>query len=218
MFIFLSILIILFLGALVFILNNQHRRKDEVTNVFKDQLHGLQSQNDHLQAIINSLGYGLFVLDKARRVVLFNKSAERALGYLAEDLVGKGFNQILRDFSLEGENNQGFFDHAYLRNSRNERLPVSIMASVNDNGHIILAFRHISSELELSRAKSNMLSDAAGQLRTQLDSIRWVLDLFNKGDLGKVSQKQTMYMAEAFDSVAKMAKTIDDITKVSNNQ
>src|SRR3989344_5808289 len=70
------------------------------------------------------------------------------------------------------------------------RFPVAIMATpVVLDGKVIgtiEAFRDITREKEIDRAKSEVVSLASHQLRTPLTAISWYTEMILKGDVGTV--------------------------------
>src|SRR5690606_7633454 len=55
-----------------------------------------REENSKNQAILQSLGEGVMVLDERQRVVLYNAAAEQILAIPADSLVGQPLTQLLK--------------------------------------------------------------------------------------------------------------------------
>jgi PAS domain S-box-containing protein len=75
---------------------------DRITCVVIDISDGVQSQRelkaarDHLRAVTDSIGEGMFTLDRDGRVTYVNPAAERVLGWRGEELQGRMIQEFLR--------------------------------------------------------------------------------------------------------------------------
>jgi diguanylate cyclase (GGDEF)-like protein/PAS domain S-box-containing protein len=107
-----------------------------------------------LAGILDNLHYGLYVVDSSRRIIFWNKAAERITGFQRDEVIGKTcFNNILIHMDYEGKElcmrgcpleftikdgtpreAEVFFHH-----KEGHRVPVSISVTQmkNDEGEII---------------------------------------------------------------------------------
>ncbi|WAA12741.1 EAL domain-containing protein [Fervidibacillus halotolerans] len=67
----------------------------------------LRKRENQIQAITDSLGEGIFVLDKNRKLVFINPEGERLLGYKKHELIGKEIHDLIH---VHGENNEHIMD------------------------------------------------------------------------------------------------------------
>lgn len=230
------ILVNLILWLIVVFLNLQQKRRQEFQELVKKEMALVEREKRELETVINSMAEGLYVLDKDEKFVLFNRAAERILGRSSEEVIGKRENDILdsrdknkRPFCspdhcdlnfhwLKGESHT--FPLVYFKTAKKEFVPVSLTISplYSDGGQPelgVFIFRDVTKELEVDRAKTEFVSVASHQLRTPLNSIRWILELLIKGDLGKLNNKQGEFLEEGYNSVLRMGKLIDDLLNVS---
>jgi signal transduction histidine kinase len=79
----------------------------------------------------------------------------------------------------------------------------------------IEVFRDITKEMEIDRAKSELLSLASHQLRTPLSTISWYAEALLKEYTGAVSVMQKNYLDQIYRTVHKMIRLVNDFLNVS---
>ncbi|MGA1841397.1 MAG: ATP-binding protein [bacterium] len=105
-------------------------------------------QSNELKAIINSMGNGLFTIDKEWRITSFNKAAERITGYKEEEVLGKKCEEVFHsdacpsDCPIEKALKEDTFIHSndfFIKNKDGQDIPISASTSPlkNETGRII---------------------------------------------------------------------------------
>jgi PAS domain S-box-containing protein len=190
------------------------------------------------EAILLSIGEGLLACDENGLIILMNKSAEDLLGCSAIDSIGRTFYEII---SIEDEKGEiiplvkrplglALSDnitttvtvtdpaHYYMRKDKT-KFPVALVVTpIISNGKVIGAidaFRDITHEKEIDKAKSEFVSLSSHQLRTPLTAISWYTEMLVNGDLGQVSTSQKEYLEKIYDSVRRMVEMINNFLNVS---
>jgi signal transduction histidine kinase len=79
----------------------------------------------------------------------------------------------------------------------------------------IEVFRDITKEMEIDRAKSELLSLASHQLRTPLSTISWYAEALLKEYTGEVSVMQKNYLDQIYRTTHKMIRLVNDFLNVS---
>lgn len=230
------VLVNIILWLLVFVLYLQKKRREEYEMVARAEMQKVEEERYKFRTIINSIGEGLYLLDKNERIVFFNEAAERILGFAAREVIGKKEAEVL---DIKNKNNQSLclqdhcpinehwqkgksdvFAPVFLKKAKGGSIPVSLSSApfFGADGqplYGVFIFRDISKELASEKAQTEFIGIASHQLRTPLNSIRWILELLLKGDLGKLTKKQQEFVEEAYSSNLRMAKLIDDLLNVS---
>ncbi|WAA09041.1 EAL domain-containing protein [Fervidibacillus albus] len=67
----------------------------------------LRKRENQIQAITDSLGEGIFVLDKNRKLIFINPEGERLLGYKKQEIIGKEIHNFIH---AHGENGDHMMD------------------------------------------------------------------------------------------------------------
>lgn len=191
------------------------------------------------EAILTSIGEGLVVTDTKDQVILINRTAERLLGHRSEQVLGRSVAQTLRIQDEAGERppkerrplywaGQGrsfsvsLSDNCYFTRADGSRFPVSVVASpVILNNKIrgkVVAFRDISREKEIERAKSEFISLASHQLRTPLSTVNWYVETILTGEdkgLIKDHQRDQKYLKRVWQANKRMIRLVNDLLNVS---
>ncbi|RMG01326.1 MAG: PAS domain S-box protein [Nitrospirae bacterium] len=152
------------------------------------QLRQLESQNSYLRSVIDSANEGIYVTDRDRRFVLWNRKAAEITGYRSDEIIGRlCYDDILSH--TDGEGNLLCKDRCpleramataetkgpeivYLRRKDGHTLPVEVFTApiIDNDGEIaggIEVFRDVSERLERERR----LRDHERKLETVLDNM-----------------------------------------------
>ncbi len=187
-----------------------------------------------LEAILNCIGDGVFVIDKKRKIVLFNPMAERISGYSKEEVKGKVYNKVLKFvFEKNRKENKEFIesalkfgrvskmlDHTILIAKGGKEIPVDDSAaplkdSLGKVAGCIVIFRDVAKQREIDRMKTDFVSVASHQLRTPASAIKWFLETLLTGEEGKLNRKQQDFLMEAYNANQRMISLINDLLNVS---
>lgn len=149
------------------------------------------------EAILKSIGDGVFAVNLQGKIILMNKLIEELTGYTFEEAKNQSYKNIFH-FILEKKPSADYPDfieeviktgtiksmanHTLLLTKNGSKIPVSDSAAPikDEAGNIfgsIVVVRDVSRERALEQAKDNFISTAAHQLRTPLGSIRWSLEI-----------------------------------------
>ncbi len=186
------------------------------------------------RAILDSIGDGVFVIGKDRKIILFNKMASRLSGYGKKEALGKKYDEILK-FVCEdgGKANNRFVDdcmtkgkitemanHTLLVEKDGKKIPVADSAAPvkNREGKVlgcVVVFRDITLSRQVDRMKSEFVSVASHQLRTPLTAIKLFVEFLANGDAGKLNKLQADYVNNVKESNERMIQLVSDLLNIS---
>ena len=191
-------------------------------------------EKDKIEAILYSIGDGVFVVDNNYKVIVFNKAAADISGFSPKEVIGKRYNQVLKFTYEENEKAISEFitkamttgeiskisNHALLIKKDGSKIPVADSAAPikNKKGEIVgcvVVFQDVTKGREIDRAKSVFISLASHQLRTPLTGIKWFVGLLLGGRAGEVSKRQKDFLQQIFTSNERMIKLVSDLLDVS---
>ncbi len=189
------------------------------------------------EAILESIGEGMIVADIEGRIAIANAQAKRLLKLSNKDLMGKSFFQTVRVLDLNGQaipinKRAGYLALQNLikveqtdisfQTKRVKQLPVALTASpilLNDAAiGIVLVFRDVSEEREISKAKTEVASFTSHQLRTPLSVINWYTEVLHEEHLGSLNKKQKDYLIVIQDTARQMIELVNTFLSVSRIQ
>ena len=180
-------------------------------------------------ALLRSIGEGVFAVDSEGRLILLNRRAEEWTGMEAREAISKPYREVLRFESSTPEN---FVEHtvqtgrglqvegdAVLLRADGNRMPVSILASpVIQEGRVrgsIVVFRDTSEQRALDQMKTEFISIASHQLRTPLAGMRWYTSTLVEGHAGTLNPQQAELTKEIENCVEQMVALVNDLLDVA---
>jgi PAS domain S-box-containing protein len=181
------------------------------------------------EALLHSIGEGVFAVDSEGRLILLNRRAQEWTGTGARDAISKPFAEVLH---FEGQTPEYFVEQvvhtgqglqvggeAMLVRPGGSRMPVSILAApVLQDDRVrgcIIIFRDTSEQRALDRMKDEFISIASHQLRTPLAGLRWYTSTLAEGIAGALSPQQSELVKEMENCVGQMATLVNDLLDVA---
>jgi PAS domain S-box-containing protein len=172
----------LFLGAVV----AAHQGTEARLRLIRDQLNGQLDQTElefknakrHFQIFVDGVAdYALFVLDTSGHISSWNSSAQRIVGYKAEEIIGKHFGILYRpDERRAGEPNRAL--ELAIRNGRNDVegwrirkngtpfFVTGTITAIHDEGGNLAGLANVMRDATEKRDTQEKLVEAREQLAT----------------------------------------------------
>ena len=192
-------------------------------------------EKDKIDAILHSIGDGVFVVDLDMKIVIINQIALDLCG-CNEKVIGKNYSDILR-FVFENDKTEKINDkfitealktgqvqemsnHTVLVNADGKKIPVADSAApIKDKtGKVIgcvVVFRDVTRERQIDQAKTEFVSLASHQLRTPLSAVNWYAEMLIAGDVGKLNEEQKKYVDEIYKGNQRMVDLVNALLDVS---
>lgn len=169
----------------------RHEREIEESKIRTEQ------EKAKAEAILQSIGDGVFAVDLNYKVMLMNSVAEQLSGFSFREAQGKYYRDIFQFVQEKTPDSpyplfveevvhtgtvKKLANHTILVKRDHSHLPISDSAAPikDNNGNIfgcIVVIRDASREREVERSKDEFISIAAHQLRTPLGSMRWIIEM-----------------------------------------
>ncbi|HYF74664.1 MAG TPA: histidine kinase dimerization/phospho-acceptor domain-containing protein, partial [Nocardioides sp.] len=186
------------------------------------------------EVLLTSVGDGIYGVDDDGRITFVNPSGADALGYAAEDLLGRSAHDVFHAPAEDGTPYpyEGCYiaeaigsgistfaeEDVYVR-CDGSSFPVEITASPQLEGlpssqvvrGAVVVFRDVTERREVDRMKNEFISVVSHELRTPLTSIRGSLGLLASGVLGELSPRARSMANIALESSERLTRLINDI-------
>lgn len=215
-------------------LNSKIQQLEDSRSATINILEDIQEEKEKNEAILNSIGDGVIVVDRDVNVVLINRVAGELIGADPRETVGKPRSEFLEVFNedtgilsevvplvLSGESEAYASRNMVMVFSDGRKIAIdeTVAPLRNASGTIVgavIVFRDVSHEREVDRAKTEFVSLASHQLRTPLSAINWFTELlFQSNEDNKLNEEQYEYLSEIDVSNKRMIQLVDSLLNVS---
>ncbi len=200
----------------------------------------VESARNQTEALLGSIGDGVFAVDANGHIIEFNRAAELLTGRARSEVQGQPYEGVMRwvvtgpgGGAAFGEERtapdpvrQAILEHRsqrlrYLSLARlnGTRVPVTLNAApvLDNQGQVrgcVVVFSDASQEREVDRLKTEFISIASHQLRTPLTGIKGVLSLVLEGVLGPLNAEQRRYIERANEANERLITLVNDLLNV----
>lgn len=212
-------------------------QRKAILNILEDveeEKQKTKREKDKIDAILQSIGDAVFVVNQESEIIMFNKIAEQLSGYSSKEAMGANYKKILKFvFEKNEKENDEFIkkametgeikemaNHTMLVSKSGKKIPVADSASPlkDHQGNIkgcVVVFRDVTREREIDRAKTEFVSLASHQLRTPLSSINWYTEMLINGDAGEINKDQKDFLKEIYKGNQRMVDLVNALLNVS---
>lgn len=181
------------------------------------------------EALLQSIGEGVFAVDSQGRLILVNRRAEDWTGIEARLAISRPYREVLQFEKLPIQN---FVDRAMqlrrdvqiagdsvLIRRDGSQMAVSILASpVIEDDNVkgcIVVFRDTREQRALDQMKTEFISMASHQLRTPLTGLRWYASTLAEGQAGNLNPEQQGLMKDIEACIEQMVGLVNDLLDVA---
>ena len=204
---------------------------DIFTNMFSMTLENvlllfdLVSEKSQLQGLIDNVPEGVYTTDSNRRLLTWNRAAEKITGFKFSDVNGRDCCDFIKCQSMDNvfcendcpikkaieqhEKVDSGLENVFVVNNQGDKIPVFITAApiFNEEGQVegaIMVFRDITKEKEIERMKEEFLATITHDLKSPLASIMGYTELLLNPKIGTVTQNQREFL----DAILRSSKTL----------
>lgn len=194
----------------------------------------VKKERDEMKTILQSIGDAVFVVDKNKKIIVFNEATEKLVGLSSTEVIGRKYDKFIKfidektkkpanefiESVLKKENIVKIQPNTLLLRANGETMPVADSAApiLDDAGEIIgvvVVFRDITKERAVDRAKTEFVSLASHQLRTPLTAVKWYSAAVLSEDAGKLNSKQKDYVQQVHDGNQRLIELVNSLLNVS---
>lgn len=215
-----------------------HRARHSTTSLLHQEKLEAESFRARTEALFESIGEGLVVVNEYGNITDANATALKSLGYDKGELIGKWFPKAIQ--AIVSDDNPITInpeDRPLLKaletgkpvnaqmiyvTKKGRHLPVVITTTpfIVDGRPIggVLAFRDYSREASVDKAKDEFVSLASHQLRTPATAVKNFIGLLKEGYAGKLTKEQKEYVDLAYESNEYQLVIVNDLLNVARTE
>jgi PAS domain S-box-containing protein len=199
----------------------------------RSRLSGLvHVEKNRAEAILSSIGEGVYTTDRDFHITYWNKAAETITGFNAGDAVGKTCIEILGHVDEQGEllcgsrcvmrrYPEGRTDTqaAFCSTSRGRKLPTALTSTPvkNEAGEEIgrvTVFRDITLEIEADRMKTDFVRTVSHEIRTPLSTIVGIARMLKDGEI-KDDKAAHEYLTSIHIEGQRLASMVEELLDIA---
>ncbi len=207
---------------------------EEMRRMLRDRFNASEEAKNRAEAILFSVGEGVFAVNLKGEIIIFNRVAEKLLGFTLNQAAGQRYDQLLQFQDSKTKEDYGPFinqvllegkelslpNHTVLITASRVEIPVAVSSSPirNQKGIIvggIVVFRDITHEKEIEEIRTDLISIASHQLRTPLSEIKGLISLLDDNVAGALNPKQKEYMQLMTVANERMINLVNDLLNIS---
>ena len=191
----------------------------------------IEAERGKLRTVLNSMSDGVFALDRAGRIILFNKAASELTGRTIEEVAGQLAEKVM-PFRRNGElimtrwlalgagteSKVGEWKGLELYTATGESLYVDVRARVlkdDPNGiAALITFHDLTKTHQLEEMKVDFVALAAHELRTPLTEIKGYLDILHHEAKG-LSKANQLFLTKSIESANQLSGLMHNLLNVS---
>lgn len=183
------------------------------------------------EAILNSIGDGVFACDTKGNIILFNNMAVKMTGFSKKEAIGSHYNKIINFINeFDSKSNNKFIEKAIQEEQvtkmanhtmliRKDGTKISVAnsaAPIKDLyekifGSVVI-FKDMSKEYAIEKTKTEFISIASHQLKTPITGIKWFTEILLKSTKDK---KEYEYAKQIAISNERMIFLVDNLLNIS---
>lgn len=198
----------------------------------------LLSNVQNFKHTLLSVNDGVYLTDRDRRIIFWNRACEAITGYSAGEVLGRRcLDNILNHVDMNGNRlcetdlcplhrsiitgvpgHKPAMVRALRRDGSRLTVEVSVAPLFGEGGDVIggvEVFRDVTEKQQLAEMKARFLSGIAHELKGPLTIIQGFIELILAGDAGKVTQLQHEFLTSALNEGDRFKRILDDLSDLA---
>lgn len=216
-----------------------------ILDTIREKLKGYEELNRQLRvryeeknALLQSIGEGVVVLDTEGKVSLFNHAASDLLGWTEAEMIGKKWIEMVPVEKVDGtriesslrpvavkyppspqNGSNGYAGTYYYVRKNGTRFPMTVTITQlklegQDQG-LVVVFHDVTREKQVEELKEDFLSLASHQLRSPLVTMRWTMEAMMEDSGREIPEALKKKIDVLYQNNQHMIGLVNDILSVS---
>ncbi len=235
-FFYIELLILLGVSIFSYFLSRRYLETINEKQKTESLINQLIADKTKIEAILESMGDGVFMANPNKKIVLINNSAKKLIKLGRRNVLGRFYGDVFKFKTEKGkllnyevdcpiqqaisENRSVVRDDLKVTTTYGKEIPVAIFvapvidAKSNVLGGIVV-LRNITYEKEMERMKYEFVSIATHELKTPVAAIAGHLSMVLEEGIGKVDDRAKKLLTRALEGAKRLSKLINDLLNVS---
>lgn len=187
------------------------------------QVDRISENESQLKSVLENLLSGIIMIDKNERIVLLNRAAEDFIGFGADEVIGKKFDEAKQPFEfvqLIGEcldTREHIRDEMLFYYPEERILEINVTPIMGTDGEwagVLIVLHNITAMRRLERMRSEFVANVSHELKTPIASVKGFAETLLAGALDDKETAKS-FLQIIFDESERLNRLIGDILELS---
>ena len=193
---------------------------NQMVDRIQEKVNQISNEKSKIEAIVGSIGDGVFAVDLSRKIVLINLAA-RDIFNVEEEVIGKPLINITQNYKLEDLIDQALNEfesvteeiELLLPEERTFRVRLAPIIREDKAIGVVVSLRDITDIRQLQQMRTEFVSNVSHELKTPLTSIKGYVETLLETDPDKDTYDSFLEVIN--DETNRLELLIDDILNLS---
>ncbi|KEQ25646.1 two-component system histidine kinase PnpS [Paenibacillus tyrfis] len=187
------------------------------------QMNRILEDENRLKSVLENMISGVMMIDREGKIVLLNRSAEDILGFSAQELLGKKFDQAKQQFEFTQLIQECIDVREHMRDEMifyypSERILEINLSPISDSSQewtgLLIVLHDITAVRRLERMRSEFVANVSHELKTPIAAVKGFAETLLAGALNDKETARS-FLQIIFDESERLNRLIGDILELS---
>ncbi|WP_218095839.1 two-component system histidine kinase PnpS [Paenibacillus solanacearum] len=187
------------------------------------QMERISEDENRLKSVLENMISGVVMIDREGRIALLNRSAEELLGFAAQELLGKKFDQAKQQLEFMQLIQECVDTKEHIRDEVIFYYPAERILEINLNpiwqnndvwAGVLIVLHDITAVRRLERMRSEFVANVSHELKTPIAAVKGFAETLLAGALNDKDTARS-FLQIIFDESDRLNRLIGDILELS---
>ncbi|MBD0382796.1 two-component system histidine kinase PnpS [Paenibacillus sedimenti] len=196
---------------------------NHMSESLQQQMERIQENERRLQGVMENMVSGIMMIDREERIMLLNPSAEYILGFSAQELLGKKYNEAKQQYEFTKLIQECIETREPIRDEMIFYYPAERILEINLNpiahedeewSGVLIVLHDITAVRRLERMRSEFVANVSHELKTPIAAVKGFAETLLAGALND-KETAVSFLQIIFDESERLNRLIGDILELS---
>ncbi|NEW07750.1 cell wall metabolism sensor histidine kinase WalK [Paenibacillus sp. SYP-B3998] len=196
---------------------------NRMSESLQQQMARIQENERRLQGVMENMMSGIMMIDREERIMLLNPSAEYILGFTAQELLGKKYNEAKQQYEFAKLIQECIETREPIRDEMIFYYPAERILDINLNpiahedeewSGVLIVINDITAVRRLERMRSEFVANVSHELKTPIAAVKGFAETLLAGALND-KETAVSFLQIIFDESERLNRLIGDILELS---
>ncbi|MFD0695233.1 two-component system histidine kinase PnpS [Paenibacillus sp. GCM10027628] len=196
---------------------------NRMSESLQQQMERIQENERRLQGVMENMVSGIMMIDREERIMLLNPAAEDILGFSAQELLGKKYNEAKQQYEFTKLIQECIETREPIRDEMIFYYPAERILEINLNpishedeewSGVLIVLHDITAVRRLERMRSEFVANVSHELKTPIAAVKGFAETLLAGALND-KETAVSFLQIIFDESERLNRLIGDILELS---